>query len=68
MVESFKVNDKVKAFGCTGIVKAISVNGMFVHVKFPEFDSLVVFNIDGKLMSWHKKSSLKLVPVRGKHV
>lgn len=58
---NFQVGDKVTAFGCKGFVKKLSDNGMFVLVKFPECESLMIFNNDGKLMEWHKKPSLKLV-------
>lgn len=57
----FQKGDKVTAFGNIGEVKAISENGMFVHVKFPEFDSLVVFNIDGKFTKWNKNVSLRKI-------
>lgn len=57
----FQVGDKVTAFGCIGVVKQISDNGMFVYVRFNEFDGLVNFNIDGRVTSWHKDVSLKKV-------
>jgi hypothetical protein len=56
----FQKGDIVTAFGNTGEVKSISENG-FVIVKFPEFESTVVFNLDGKLMSWNKDAILKKV-------
>lgn len=57
----FEIGEKVKAFGNRGVVKSISINKMFVNVKFDNFDSLVVFYIDGKICQWHKKPSLKKV-------
>lgn len=57
----FQVGDKVTAFGNQGVVHSISSNGMFVNVKFKDFDSLVVFNIDGRLFKWNKKPTLKKV-------
>jgi preprotein translocase subunit YajC len=52
-----KPGDKVTAFGNVGTVK--SVTELHIIVKFDDFDSQVVFNKDGKLMSWHKKVSLR---------
>jgi hypothetical protein len=57
----FEIGDKVVAFGNEGVVHSISSNGMFLHVKFKEFESLVVFNIDGRLFKWNKKPTLKKV-------
>jgi hypothetical protein len=57
----FQVGDKVTAFGNKGVVHSISVNGMFVNVRFKEFDSLTVFYIDGKIHKWNKKPTLKKI-------
>lgn len=58
---TFSPGDIVTAFGNRGIVKSISNNGMFVIVKFDDFESTVVFNKDGRLMKWHKRPSLRKV-------
>ena len=63
-----QVGDEVRAFGNKGVVKKLSENGMFLIVKFDDFPDPVVFNLDGKLMAWHKKPSLKKVQKRGKRV
>ena len=55
----FATGDKVTAFGNKGVVKSISSNGLFLLVKFEDFDSIVIFNIDGKQTAWHKEASLK---------
>lgn len=55
----FKVGDRVAAFGNRGVVHSISINGMFLNVKFNDSDSLVVFNIDGRIFRWNKKPILK---------
>lgn len=55
----FTKGDKVTAFGNEGVVKNISDNGMFLIVKFNDFESTVVFNKDGRLMKWHKEVSLR---------
>jgi hypothetical protein len=55
----FKAGDKVTAFGNVGEIKRISANGMFLEVKFAEFDSIVTFRLDGKMSSWHKTPSLE---------
>lgn len=57
--KEFQQGDIVTAFGNRGTVKSISDNGMFVIVKFDDFESTVVFNKDGRLMSWHKRPSLR---------
>lgn len=57
---TFSQGDIVTAFGNRGIVKSISDNG-YVIVKFDDFESTVVFNLDGRLMKWHKEVSLKHV-------
>jgi len=56
---SFKIDDNVIAFGNKGVVKGISVNGLFLLVKFEDFESIVLFNIDGRESAWHKEPSLK---------
>jgi hypothetical protein len=56
----FQKGDKVEAFGCKGEIKSVGVNG-YVTVKFEDCESTVVFKTDGKLMSWHKKASLRKV-------
>jgi hypothetical protein len=60
MGQEFKVNDKVRAFGCVGFVKTVSPNG-YLHVKFPECPDLVVFRTDGKIYGWSKVPVLKKV-------
>lgn len=59
--DPFQKGDKVTAYGNVGEVKSVSENGMFVVVKFPEFDSNVIFNIDGRHASWCKEVSLRHV-------
>lgn len=58
---NFSAGDTVTAFGNIGTVKRISPNGMFVEVKFPEFDNIVTFYLDGKYSQWHKEPSLRKV-------
>lgn len=55
----FSPGDKVIAFGNVGEVKKISTNGLFVEVKFSDFDSIVTFYLDGKFSKWHKEPSLR---------
>ena len=62
----FEIGDKVAAFGNRGYIKSISVNGMFLNVKFDDCDNLVVFNIDGKIFRWNKKPALKKIKQRKK--
>lgn len=57
----FQMGDRVMAFGSRGNVHSLSSNGLFVMVKFDDFDSLVVFNTDGKMFKWNKKPILKKV-------
>lgn len=59
---SFKVGDKVKAFGCEGIVTKIGPLGEMVTVNFnADSDFIEFFYPDGKLRTWHKEPSLVLV-------
>jgi hypothetical protein len=57
----FEIGDKVKAFGNVGTVHSFSKNGIFLYVRFKDFDSLVNFRVDGKMFGWNKKPSLKKV-------
>ena len=57
----FQVGDRVVAFGNRGNVHSLSQNGLFINVKFDDFDSIVVFNTDGKMFKWNKKPILKKV-------
>lgn len=54
----FTKGDKVQAFGNTGTVKSISVNGLFVEVAFEESPTTVIFLIDGRIHSWNNSPSL----------
>jgi hypothetical protein len=62
----FRIGDRVRAFGNKGVVHSLSKNGMFINVKFCDFDSLVVFYTDGKICQWHKNPSLKKVKKNAK--
>jgi len=60
--QPFQPGDRVIAlFGNEGKVHSISANGLFLSVKFDNFDSLVVFNIDGRASAWHKEPSIKRI-------
>lgn len=56
---SFKASDKVAAFGCNGVVKKISDNGMFLEVVLEGAPTTMLFQLDGKLFKWSKCSSLE---------
>ncbi len=51
----------VTAFGCNGVIKRLSDNGMFLLVKFDDCPDLVVFTLEGKLFSWAKEPQLKAI-------
>lgn len=57
----FKIGDEVEAFGNKGTVHSYSKNELVMYVKFDDFDSLVNFRPDGRLYSWNKKPSVKLI-------
>lgn len=59
--DSFKSGDRVTAFGNIGTVKGISPNGMFLEVNFPDAPTTMIFHLDGKLMAWHKATTLRKV-------
>lgn len=64
MSTEFKVNDRVKAFGCEGVVLEISNKlHLEVHVRLESNDGAkhMFFTSQGKLMVWHKEPSLVLV-------
>jgi hypothetical protein len=55
---NFQKGDTVTAFGNTGTVKLVGVNG-FIEVTFPDCpNGTVVFCSDGKLFRWAKEVSL----------
>jgi hypothetical protein len=58
--EGFKVGDKVRAFGCDGVVTSVNSSSAYpVHAEFHEFRTC--FTTDGRLNGWHKEPSLFLV-------
>lgn len=62
MSTEFKVGDKVEAFGCEGEVVPYASNSSFpVSVRFKYASNLQFFTKDGKLFSWAKEPSLKLI-------
>lgn len=57
---SFKIGDKVKAFGVNGVVVEIRPDRVYpIIVKFETFER-ISFTGDGREFSWHKTPSLKL--------
>jgi hypothetical protein len=58
----FQPNDRVKSLtGNLGTVHSISQNGIFLQIKFDDFDSLVVLYLDGRQQSWHKKPFIRKI-------
>ena len=58
----FKVGDKVRAFGCDGVVTDIRLGYNYpVRVKYPHLDHEVSFIMDGRAQLWHKEPSLVLI-------
>ena len=55
----FEVGDKVKAFGCEGVVEVLYEDT--VGVKFQRNYHIRYFYTDGKLYDWHKEPSLFLI-------
>ena len=59
---NFKVGDKVRAFGCDGVVTDIFINHIYsIRVHFEKEKYIVDFANEGKYQPWHKEPSLVLV-------
>lgn len=56
---TFQPGDLVTAFGCNGVVKKLSDNGMFLEVTLEGAPSTIIFDLDGKLFKWAKCPSLE---------
>lgn len=58
----FQVGDKVRAFGCDGVVRCTKASYSSYKVEV-DFDNIkgICFTSDGRYMDWHKEPSLILI-------
>jgi hypothetical protein len=57
---TFHPEDRVKSLtGNLGTVHSISSNGLFLQIKFDDWDSLMILYLDGRQQKWHKKPFIR---------
>jgi preprotein translocase subunit YajC len=59
--ETFKVGDRVIAFGVKGTVREVTDDTMSVYVVYDESDCYDHFTKDGYWETWHHEPSLRLL-------
>ena len=61
-MSKFKVGDKVRAFGCEGVVRVVDKHGLYpIKVRFDKRNNDDCFLLDGSYYHWHKEPSLELI-------
>jgi hypothetical protein len=59
---NFQPKDRIKSLtGNLGTVHSISSNGLFLLIKFDDWDSIVILYLDGRQQKWHKKPFIRKV-------
>lgn len=63
MMSNFRDGDTVEAFGHMGVVRTeVSINPLYpIEVTYKDEERIDHFTEDGKLYTWHKKPTLKLI-------